>query len=184
MRAGQGEHHQRFQILDRAYRAGDLDGVRAALGNPVNFPNCRHPFELAVGDHPLEYAIYWSPLPFIESLLKMGANPNYADESGFPSLIAALSTDRGDRYALVQQLLDAGARIDQRGLNDWTVLHYAVSLRDIKAVRLLLRYGADPALRTRIDDCKTPLEEAAAINFAEALEPLRRALSLREEPGT
>lgn len=184
MRADQGEHHQRFQILDRAYRAGNLDGVRMALGNPVDFPNCSHPVELAVGDHPLEYAIYWSPLPFIETLLEMGADPNYADNEGFPSLIATLSTDRGDRYALAQLLLDAGARIDQRGLNDWTVLHYAVSRRDIKAVQLLLQHGADATLRTRIDDYTTPLEEAEAINFAEALEPLQRALSLREEPGT
>jgi ankyrin repeat protein len=171
------EPHRKSRILDRAYRAGDLDAVRTGLGNPVDFPNCRHPFELAIGDHPLEYAIYWSPLSFIETLLEMGANPNHPDDDGFPSLIAALSTDRDDRIALVALLLDAGAEVDQRGLNDWTVLHYAVGQRDLKAVQLLLRHGADATLRTRIDDCTSALEEAEAIDFTEALEPLRQAQS-------
>jgi ankyrin repeat protein len=171
------ENQRRSLILDRAYRAGNLVAVREGLGDPTDFPNCRQPYELAVGDHPLEYAIYWSPLSFIETLLALGADPNYVADDGFPSLIAALSTDREDRYALVQLLLDAGAPTDQRGLNDWTVLHYAISLRDLHAVQLLLSQGADPTLKTRIDDCTTPLEDAEAIDFSEALEPLRQALS-------
>ena len=42
----------------------------------------------------LESAIYHSPLAFIRELLELGANANYPDHAGFPSLIAALSADR------------------------------------------------------------------------------------------
>ena len=54
------------------------------------------PFELGLG-HPLEYAIYWSPVQFIEELIGVGADPGYEDDAGFPALHAALSTSRKDR---------------------------------------------------------------------------------------
>jgi hypothetical protein len=36
----------------------------------------------------------------------------------------------------------------------------AVSERNLRAVGVLLEAGADPRLRTRIDDCETPREMA------------------------
>jgi hypothetical protein len=42
---------------------------------------------------------------------------------------------------------------------------------------LLLARGADPAARTRIDECSTPLEDAEAIGFSEAVALLRHAHS-------
>ncbi len=72
-------------------------------------------------------------------------------------------------------LLDKGADVAQRGLNDWTPLHYAVNQRDLKAVRLLLAHRADPSLTTGIDDYTTPLEDAEACGFAEAVVLLRAA---------
>jgi uncharacterized protein len=60
------EVYRQHKRVHDAYRAGDLDALRGALDDPPDFPNCRQPLELAVGDHPLEYAIYWSPLAFIE----------------------------------------------------------------------------------------------------------------------
>ena len=70
--------------LHEAYKRGDLQAVKALLGDPPDFPNCRGPY--GVGEIILEYAIYHSPLDFIRRLLDLGADPNYEDHAGFPSL--------------------------------------------------------------------------------------------------
>ena len=163
-----------FALVDQAYRSGDLARLREALGDPPDFPNCRQPPHVGVGDHPLEYAIYWSPLAFIEELLAAGADPNYLDPAGFPSLIAALSSGRPDQHDILRLLIERGADVEQRGLNDWTALHYAVNQRDLDGVTILLEHGADPNARTRIDDCTSPLEDAECMGFAEAVELLRQ----------
>ena len=74
----------------------------------------------------MEYAIYHSPLSVIRKLLELGADPNYGDHAGFPSLIATLSSsDRQDMYEILELLLSFGADIQQRGHNDYTPLNYA-----------------------------------------------------------
>jgi ankyrin repeat protein len=68
-----------------------------------------------------------------------------------------------------------------RGVNDWTPLHYAVSRRDVEAIRLLLLSGADPSLRTRIDDYETALEGAEEAGFEAGAFLLREAMNSRRE---
>ena len=160
--------------MHEAYVRGDLEALRSLLGNLADFPNCRGP--RGVGDIILEYAIYWSPLPFIKKLLELGANPNYDDHAGFPSLIAALSTERTDKLAVLELLLSYGADIQQRGHNDWTPLHWAAVDDDAPSVELLLSQGADPHAKTRIDDLETPLEEAERFGKKHAAATLRAFL--------
>ena len=156
---------KRLQRIDAAFAAGDLDALRAAVEDATDFPN--NVMSLAVGPI-LTYAIYWSPLRFIEELLATGADPNGHDNDGFPPLIAALckthphagTRARDDVVEVLTRLLDAGADPNQRGLNDWTALHFAVHETNVEAVRLLLARGADRELRTRIDDYETALELA------------------------
>ena len=156
--------HQRIQRIDAAFRAGDLAALRAAVDDPA-FPNGVMP--LAIGPC-LEYAIYWSPLAFVRTLLELGANPNPADHAGFPPLIAALSCSRprpgaparSDVAALLRLLLEFGAEPNQRGVNDWTPLHMAVVEGNREAIPILLAAGADSTLRTRIDECETARELA------------------------
>jgi hypothetical protein len=157
--------------VHEAFEESDLERLRVALGDPPDFPNGLMPFDLAVGDYCLEYAIYWSPLSFIRSLLELGADPNY-DHTGFPSLIAAQERKRDDRHATLELLLHFGAATNQRGVNDWTPLHYAVVKHDLQAIELLLAAGADPNVATRIDDCTTPLEDAKSLGFIEAVQLL------------
>ena len=161
--------HQKALALDRAYREGDLEGVRRLLGHPSGFPNCEQPFELGCGGTPLEYAFCWSPQSLIYDLLRLGADANYSDDDGFPPLFTLLASDREDKYELMTLILDHGADVCQRGFNDWTPLHYAVAQRDIEAVTLLLRRGADPHRPTRIDDGNSPLEDAVALGFDTAV---------------
>jgi uncharacterized protein len=157
--------HQRFLKIDTAFREGNLAALKAAVDDPESVPNGLMP--LAIGPC-LEYAIYHSPLSFIRELLELGADPNPTDHAGFPPLIAALSCSRPhpgspgrtDTVDILALLLTFGADPNQRGVNDYTPLHMAVSERHASAVRILLDAGADPRLRTRIDDCETPLEMA------------------------
>ena len=114
--------------VHEAFQRGDLEGLRGLLGDPPEFPNSPSP-SLAIGNF-LEYAIYHSPLAFVRTLLELGAAIEY-EHSGFPCLIAALSTERADKRDLLELLLAFGADIEQRGVNDLTPLHYAVSRRDL-----------------------------------------------------
>ncbi|MGX5846721.1 ankyrin repeat domain-containing protein [Mesorhizobium sp. PL10] len=172
------ERHRLFKAIDDAFKVGDFEGLGVALGGSHRWFDERMPFELGLG-HPLEYAIYWSPVGFISTLLDAGSDPNYQDHGGFPAIIAALSTDRSDRLEIVRVLIDGGADPNMRGVNDWTPLHYAVAIRNVEALRLLLTAGADPALETRIDDYTTALEEADNAGFEAGASLLRDAMAGR-----
>jgi ankyrin repeat protein len=166
------ERYELLKAIHDAFKAGDFEGLGGTLGGSARWFDETMSFELGLG-HPLEHAIYWSPPAFVSALLGVGSNPNYQDHAGFPSIIAALSTARPDRLEIVGMLLGHGADPNMRGVNDWTPLHYAVSLRDAEAIRLLLATGADPSLRTRIDDYETALESAEKAGFEAGASLLR-----------
>lgn len=152
-----------------AFVAGDYDLLNALAGSTPGFPDCH----LDGFGHCLEYAIYHSPLPFIKQLMLKGADPNYGNHAGFPSIIAALSSGREDTTDIIDLLLDHGADINQHGHNDWTPLHWAAAGDDAEMIRYLLDKGADPEVRTGIDDKTTPLEEARLLGCEAAVEILR-----------
>jgi ankyrin repeat protein len=141
---------------------------------------------LAIGPC-LEYAIYHSPIAFIRTLLELGADPVPVDHAGFPPLIAALSCSRPqpgspgrpDVIEILRLLLAYGADPAQRGLNDYSALHMAVAERNREAVEVLLAAGADPHLRTRIDECETPREMAEAARLPEIASLLAAAEAAR-----
>jgi uncharacterized protein len=170
---------KKFQRIDDAFRKGDLDALRAAVDDPELVPNGRMPDGIGPS---LTYAIYHSPLTFIRTLLEIGADPDGPADDGFPPLIAALSctrdvpgaTRRRDVDDILRLLLSFGADPNQRGINDYTPLHMAVAERNLLAIQRLLDHGADSGLRTRIDDCQTPLEMAEAAGQTEAAALLAR----------
>jgi uncharacterized protein len=164
--------YEQFRKIDAAFRAGDLAALQAAVDDPDSLPN--GPMPLTIGPC-LEYAIYHSPLAFIRALLEIGANPNNENNLGFPPLIAALacsrsqpgSPARSDVLDILRLLLSFGADPNQRGINDFSALHMAVSEGNLPAVEILLEAGADPRLRTRIDEYETPREMAESAGLGE-----------------
>src|SRR5215204_7167207 len=82
---------RRSGLIDDAFRKGDLDALCTAVGDPALVPNGRMPFGSC-----LVYAIYWSPLAFVRTLLELGADPNAPADDGFPPLIAALCCTRDE----------------------------------------------------------------------------------------
>src|SRR5215510_7956395 len=178
----------RFQRIDDAFHKGDLRALCEAVEDPALVPNGRMP--ITIGSC-LVYALYHSPLHFIRTLLEIGADPNAPVDDGFPPLIAALCCTRDepgvnrrtDVDEVLRLLLSFGAGVNQRGINDYTPLHMAVAERNLLAIQRLLDHGADPDLRTRIDEYETPLEmaEAAGLTDSAALlarkgQPLRQRL--------
>ena len=168
-RCAEAERHRR---LTDAFERGDLEALRAAVDDPASVPNGTMP--LTIGSC-LVYAIYYSPLAFIRTLLEIGADPNAPTDDGFPPLIAALSCSREapgarrrtDVDDIMRLLLSFNSDIHQRGINDCTPLHMAVAERNLVEIQLLLEHGADPDVRTRIDEYETPLEMAEAAGWTE-----------------
>ena len=161
-----------FTKIDAAFRNGDLAALRAAVDDPDSVPN--GPMPRTIGPC-LVYAIYHSPLPFIRTLLAIGADPNPVVDDGFPPLIAALSCShpqpgspgRSDTLDIIKLLLMFEADPNQRGINDYTPLHMAVGERHLPAIEVLVDAGADPRLRTRIDNYETPREMAESSGLVE-----------------
>ncbi|KAH7020752.1 ankyrin repeat-containing domain protein [Microdochium trichocladiopsis] len=75
----------------------------------------------------------------VELLLDKGADPNVADERGYPPLFSAKSTE------VVSLLLKHGADIKFTNRNGCTALNYACETRP-HLVRILLEAGADPSV--------------------------------------
>jgi ankyrin repeat protein len=172
--------HERQMRIDAAFAAGDLDALTLEFEPHDRFPDLIA--DLAIGAC-LAYAIYHSPLSMIVALLDAGADPNFDEGDGFPPLIAAMSktrsapgaTTRGDVHEILEILLSRGANPDQRGINDYTALHWAAETNDLRAIEILLAHGANPTARTRIDDYETPGELAVRAGHSEAAALLEAA---------
>jgi len=155
-----------------AIEEGNMQALKSLYPNLEDFPNLPSSDGLC-GEMPLDYAIYHGPLTFVEALLREGADPNYDDGGGFPSLFAALSAHQPDRLERLRLLLEAGADPAQRGANDFTLLHYAAAMDDDEAIRILRQAGCSLEERTRIDNYETPLELAERNGRTKAIAALR-----------
>ncbi|HEX6660142.1 MAG TPA: ankyrin repeat domain-containing protein [Ilumatobacter sp.] len=173
------QESRRFLRIDAAFKAGDLAALRAELDDDEGrFPNVV--VAAGIGDC-LTYAVYHSPVAFIAELLDLGADPNCPAGDGFPPVIAALSCAtsapgspaRTDVHQIVELLLARGSDVQQRGLNDYTPLHWAAGVGDLAMVDLLLAHGADPNEITRIDDMETPLVVASVAGHTAIVDRLR-----------
>lgn len=114
--------------------------------------------------------------------LARGAPVDPDVDDGHPPIHCILDAPARHRYENLAILIEAGADVNRRGVNDWTPLHHAAIRDDRRAMQILLDAGADPAIRTRIDDRATPEEEARNLGHVASADFLRDYVPARR-PG-
>jgi ankyrin repeat protein len=123
--------------IHRAIEHGTPRDLRAALAAEGD-PQVQNKWR----DYPIELAARNANPAFTRILLAAGANPNSKSTVRSPLMAAA---ERG-YIDNVRALLDAGARIDARGMNQRTALGFAASCKREAVVVLLLKRGANASL--------------------------------------
>ena len=113
-------------------------------------------------------AIDAGSLPSVNWMLKHRVDLNFRDAEGYSPLHSALEQPEPVRYELLKLLIQAGAPINIKGVNDWTPAHAAAARDDVQALKILVAHGADLTIRTSIDDFATPLEEARNLGKLDA----------------
>ena len=122
--------------------------------------------------HWITNAIDCGSLASVKWVLSRSVDLNFRDDEGYTPLLSALERERPEKHEILQLLIDSGAPLNKKGVNDWTPLHMAAVREDIEALKLLIKNGADLSIRTEIDDYATPLEEAKILKKQKSVEYL------------
>ena len=168
------EAQRGYRALEHALRSGRIDDVPESLRSQPGYPDVVDPY---TGTPLLLLALSWAPVGAVDAMLAAGADPNVDADDGFPAVLSVVVSDREDREELVRHLVAVGADIDRRGINGWTPLHAAANRNDAPMVELLLELGADPTVRTGVDDDGTALDEARRVGARDAVAALERTTS-------
>ena len=162
-----------FRTVDAAFRGDDINALKEVLGNRDDFPNSPLPPALDMGETILHYAIFFSSVALVRQLITAGADVKHEGVERVPPLFSAILSERDERIAVMQLLLEHGADITQLGYNDWAPLHLAVNARDLEAITFLVSQGADPYWRAGDDDADTSaFDDALAMEFDEGVEAM------------
>ena len=137
--------------------AGDVAALEEIASIVDDFPTGKDDF---ISRHWITNAIDCGTKEVVSWMLSRGAPVVFDDDEGFSALHSAMDREIPDRIEIMKMLIDAGADINARGINDYTPAHHAATRNDVEALWLLVESGADLTIRTRIDEYATPLEEA------------------------
>ena len=110
-----------------------------------------------VGDTPLHLAAAGYRVEIVETLLKVGADPNSAKNMrksnpfhyASDGYVSGPDYDPQKQVETLKLLLEKGAHIHSQDMNGATPLHRAVRTRCAAAVKFLLDKGADPRVRNK-----------------------------------
>jgi ankyrin repeat protein len=155
------EYRDIFEVL----KSGDIDEWEKLAQELQDFPEgvddlVHRRWIINAIDSGSSACVHW--------MIKRGVDLGFRDEEGYTPLHAAIESSKDNKYELLQLLLSAAAPVNLKGINDWTPAHMAAARDDVKALRLLVHFGADLSIRTEIDEYATPLEEAQNLGMSNA----------------
>ncbi len=122
--------------------------------------------------HWITNAIDCGSIESVKWILSRKVDLSFRNDEGYTPILSAINRELSDKHEIIQLLIENGAPINKKGINDWTPLHMAAVCEDIEAMKILVANGADLTIRTEIDDCATPLEEAEMLNKQKSVEYL------------
>lgn len=160
-----------YEQVMSAIASGNLLQLEQIAYMKSDFPNGRDPF---IGRTWINNAIDCGTLEVVRWIIEKGVPINDTDAEGFTPLHSAFYRDPLDRHQVIELLCKAGANVNAYGIHDYTPLHMAAAFNDVEAIHILLAYGADTEIRTRIDNYATAYEEAIHMNAIDAAKVLER----------
>ena len=101
-------------------------------------------------------------LATVKVLLECGADPNACTIRGITALMMVAEVEppgmiMGYHYEIIEGLLAYHADVNKRSITNWTALHSACLLGNLRVIKILLNAGADISVRESIFG-DTPLE--------------------------
>ncbi|RZF41868.1 hypothetical protein LSTR_LSTR005330 [Laodelphax striatellus] len=122
--------------------SGKLDVVRrlVELGADVNAAS-------DTGSTAVRSACFMTHIDIVTYLVESGADIQKSNHSGGTCLINSIQN-----IQLCTFLLEHGASVNASDIQSKTALHYAISEHRTETTKLLLRYGADPFLKSSCND--------------------------------
>lgn len=118
----------------------------------------------------LGLASFFGHLSLVKYLLNKGANPNKAANN--PLKVTPLhSACAISDLEIAEQLIQFGADVNAKQMQDVTPLHSAAHNGQTKLAKLLIDYGAD--IHAKTDNGQTPLSMAEEKGFSETVEIIK-----------
>ena len=145
---------------------GQTDELRSLVENDRSLVNTHSP----EGFTPLGLAAFFGHAEAVQALLDAGADANLTSRESMkmPPLGSAMAVQRND---IARILIEHGADVNGKAVNDLTALHTAAARGNIEAAKLLLDHGAD--INAVSTDGKSPLAYAEERNHPEMVEFLK-----------
>lgn len=142
---------------------GQTDELRSLVEKDPSLVNTHSP----EGFTPLGLAAFFGHPETVQTLLTAGADPNLTSRESMkmPPLGSAMAVQRND---IARILIEHGANVNGKAVNDLTALHTAAARGNLEAAKLLLDHGAD--INAASADGKTPLAYAKEHNHSEMVE--------------
>jgi ankyrin repeat protein len=162
--------YKEYSYLIDLLAKGDATLLEEAEYIIDNFPKGIDDF---IQRHWITNAIDCGSLESVKWILSKNVDLSFRDDGGYTPILSAIDRELPDKYEIIQLLIDNGAPINKKGINDWTPLHMAAARDDIEALKILVSNGADLTIRTEIDEYATPLEEAKILKKLKAVEYLK-----------